>query len=82
MTLHTHMRMDGSWAVTGAGRRLPRRLMPAVRVVLRVESGATAYRVLLPAEVAIVVPHRLSRGTSARAGMRVQPPDRTQRQWG
>jgi len=48
LTLHTHLRMDGSWTVTRPGRRLPRRLMPDVRVVLEVGSGATAYGVLLP----------------------------------
>jgi hypothetical protein len=48
LTLHTHLRMDGSWTVTRPERRLPRRLMPDVRVVLGVGTGATAYGVLLP----------------------------------
>ena len=48
LTLHTHLRMDGSWTVTGPGKQLPRRVMPDVRVVLGVDSGATAYGVLLP----------------------------------
>ncbi|QIK67204.1 Fpg/Nei family DNA glycosylase [Nocardioides sp. HDW12B] len=48
LTLHTHLRMDGSWTVTGPGKQLPRRLMPDVRVVLGVDSGSTAYGVLLP----------------------------------
>lgn len=48
LTLHTHLRMDGSWTVTGPGRQLPRRLMPDVRVVLGVDTGHTAYGVLLP----------------------------------
>ena len=48
LTLHTHLRMDGSWTVTRPGRRLPRRLLPDVRVLLEVGSGATAYGVLLP----------------------------------
>ncbi len=48
LTLHTHLRMDGSWTVTRPDRRLPRRLMPDVRVVLGIETGATAYGVLLP----------------------------------
>jgi len=34
LTLHTHLRMDGSWTVLGAGRRLPRRLVPHIRVEL------------------------------------------------
>ena len=48
LTLHTHLRMDGSWTVTRPGRRLPGRLMPDVRVVLGVDSGATAYGIALP----------------------------------
>lgn len=48
LTLHTHLRMDGSWTVTRPGRRLPGRLMPDVRVVLEAEAGHTAYGVKLP----------------------------------
>jgi endonuclease VIII len=48
LTLHTHLRMDGSWTITRPGRRLPTRLMPDVRVVLQVESGETAYGLQLP----------------------------------
>ena len=48
LTLHTHLRMDGSWTVTGAGRRLPRRLWDDVRVVLEVDTGETAHGLLLP----------------------------------
>ena len=48
VTLHTHLRMQGSWSVVGAGKRLPGRLMPDVRVVLEAERGPTAYGVLLP----------------------------------
>ena len=54
LTLHTHLRMDGSWTVTGPGRRLPRRLWDDVRVVLEVDSGHTAHGLLLP--VVDVVP--------------------------
>lgn len=43
VTLHSHLRMDGEWSVVGAGKRLPTRLMPDVRVVLTAASGATAY---------------------------------------
>ncbi|WP_188943949.1 Fpg/Nei family DNA glycosylase [Nakamurella endophytica] len=48
LTLHTHLRMSGSWTVTGPGRRLPGRLMPQVRVLLGVDSGATAYGLDMP----------------------------------
>jgi endonuclease VIII len=48
LTLHTHLRMDGSWSVTRPGRRLPGRVVPDVRVVLEVDTGHTAYGVLLP----------------------------------
>ncbi len=47
-TLHTHLRMDGSWTVTGVGKRLPGRLMPDVRVVLETDAGTTAYGIKLP----------------------------------
>ncbi|RLV47782.1 Fpg/Nei family DNA glycosylase [Nocardioides mangrovicus] len=48
LTLHTHLRMDGSWTVTRPGRRLPARLMGDVRVVLATAGGPTAYGILLP----------------------------------
>ena len=48
LTLHTHLRMQGSWTVVGPGKRLPSRLMGDVRVVLEAEQGPTAYGVLLP----------------------------------
>jgi endonuclease-8 len=48
LTLHTHLRMDGSWTVTRPGRRLPSRLQPDVRVVLEVDTGDTAYGIRLP----------------------------------
>jgi endonuclease-8 len=47
ITLHTHLRMDGEWAVVGAGRSLPRRLLPEVRVVLATD-GPTAYALRMP----------------------------------
>lgn len=43
VTLHSHLRMDGSWTVTGPGKRLPTRLMPDVRLVLETDTGATAW---------------------------------------
>jgi endonuclease VIII len=42
-TLHSHLLMDGEWTITRPGKRLPTRLMPDVRLVLEVETGATAY---------------------------------------
>ncbi|QWC84706.1 DNA glycosylase [Nocardioidaceae bacterium] len=48
LTLHTHLRMEGSWTVTGPGKRLPRRIVPDVRVELAVASGRTAYGLSLP----------------------------------
>lgn len=48
LTLHTHLRMQGSWTVTRPGRRLPTRLMPDVRVVLETDLGHTAYGISLP----------------------------------
>ena len=48
LTLHTHLRMDGSWTVVGPGKRLPGKLMPDVRVLLACENGPTAYGLSLP----------------------------------
>lgn len=48
LTLHTHLKMTGSWTVTRPGRRLPRRLAPDVRVELGVVDGPTAYGITLP----------------------------------
>lgn len=48
LTLHTHLKMTGSWTVTRPGRRLPRRLDPDVRVLLDCVDGPTAYGITLP----------------------------------
>lgn len=48
LTLHTHLKMDGSWSVTRSGKRLPARLMPDVRVLLGCTDGTTAYGLSLP----------------------------------
>ena len=48
LTLHTHLRMTGSWTVTARGKRLPRRMLPDVRVLLELASGSTAYGISLP----------------------------------
>jgi len=47
-TLHTHLRMDGSWTVVRPGRTLPRTLDPDIRVLLAAEGGPTAYGLLIP----------------------------------
>ncbi|MDJ0469413.1 DNA-formamidopyrimidine glycosylase family protein [Rhodococcoides fascians] len=47
-TLHTHLRMTGSWTVVRAGRSIPRRVQPDVRVRLAAVDGPTAYGILLP----------------------------------
>ncbi|MTD16904.1 Fpg/Nei family DNA glycosylase [Nakamurella sp. YIM 132087] len=48
LTLHTHLRMTGSWTITSPGKRLPGRLMPDVRVLMGLDNGTTAYGILLP----------------------------------
>lgn len=48
LTLHTHLRMSGSWTVTRPGRRLPPRLQPSIRVLLTTDDGATAHGIDLP----------------------------------
>jgi endonuclease VIII len=48
LTLHTHLRMDGSWTVLRPGRRLPRHLDPDVRVRLDLEGGGSAVGLKLP----------------------------------
>ncbi|MHA3702089.1 Fpg/Nei family DNA glycosylase [Jatrophihabitans sp. YIM 134969] len=47
-TLHTHLRMQGSWSVVRPGRRLPRHVWPSVRVVLATVGGPTAHGLDLP----------------------------------
>ncbi|WP_299166898.1 DNA-formamidopyrimidine glycosylase family protein [uncultured Arthrobacter sp.] len=48
LTLHTHLKMQGSWTITALGKRLPRRLLPEVRVILETDDGPTAYGLNLP----------------------------------
>ncbi|HEY0240851.1 MAG TPA: DNA-formamidopyrimidine glycosylase family protein, partial [Friedmanniella sp.] len=48
LTLHTHLKMSGSWTVVGPGKRLPSRLMDQVRVLMELDSGSTAYGIDLP----------------------------------
>ena len=47
LTVHTHLRMSGSWTISPTGRWLPRTVMPDVRVLWRTE-GPAAYGVRLP----------------------------------
>ena len=47
-TLHTHLRMQGSWTVTAPGRAIPRRVQPDVRVRLRLDDGTTLWGLELP----------------------------------
>ncbi len=47
-TLHTHFRMEGSWTVVGAGRRLPRRFDPDIRVRLEARAGQVGYGLCIP----------------------------------
>ena len=47
-TLHTHLRMQGSWTVTRPGRVVPRRVQPQVRVRLLLGDGHTLWGVDLP----------------------------------
>ena len=61
LTLHTHLKMDGRWTLLAAGKVLPRRLDPDVRVVLGLAgrhgpAGPTLYGIALP--VVELVPTR------------------------
>ncbi len=47
-TLHTHLRMDGSWSVVRPGKTLPRALDPDIRVLLAAVGGPTAYGLTIP----------------------------------
>jgi endonuclease-8 len=47
-TLHTHLRMQGSWVITSAGRRIPTARMREVRVRMALEDGRTAWGLNLP----------------------------------
>lgn len=48
LTLHTHLRMDGDWALLRPGSRLPRRLEPDVRALLVADTGRTAAALRMP----------------------------------
>ena len=64
LTLHTHLRMDGQWSVLAPDKRLPRRVVPDVRLMLALDDGQHAFAVRMPvvellatAAEAIVVGH-------------------------
>jgi endonuclease VIII len=48
LTLHTHLLMDGEWALLGPGKRLPARLLPDVRVLLVTDEQRTAAGLRMP----------------------------------
>ncbi|PPH99635.1 endonuclease VIII [Rathayibacter sp. AY1D1] len=47
-TLHTHLRMQGSWTVTAPGRAVPRSVQKDVRVRLRLDDDSTVWGIDLP----------------------------------
>ena len=47
VTLHSHLRMDGEWKLTGPGKVLPHGFTPHVRLVLETDAGTTAWGVRL-----------------------------------
>lgn len=46
-TLHSHLRMDGSWSTLAPGRRLPGKVVPHVRLVLGLDDGRTVHGIRL-----------------------------------
>ncbi|QHF25163.1 Fpg/Nei family DNA glycosylase [Rathayibacter sp. VKM Ac-2804] len=48
LTLHTHLRMQGSWTVTSPGRSVPRGVQKDVRVRLRLDDGVALWGIDLP----------------------------------
>ncbi len=47
-TVHSHLRMSGSWSVLGPGRRLPRAVAADLRIALHLADGRTAAGIALP----------------------------------
>jgi endonuclease-8 len=47
-TLHTHLRMQGSWTITRAGRRLPADAARSARVRMALDDGRTVWGLDLP----------------------------------
>lgn len=48
LTLHTHLRMQGSWTVLGPGRRLPAGVRDRARLLLHLDDGSTAVALDMP----------------------------------
>jgi endonuclease-8 len=46
-TLHSHLRMDGSWSTLAPGKRLPGKVVPHVRLVLGLDDGRTVHGIRL-----------------------------------
>ena len=46
-TLHSHLRMDGSWSTLAPGKRLPAALQPHVRLVWSLDDGRTVHGIRL-----------------------------------
>ncbi|MDZ5662852.1 Fpg/Nei family DNA glycosylase [Nocardioides sp. zg-1308] len=46
-TLHSHLRMDGSWSTLAPGKRLPGAVQPHVRLVLGLDDGRTVHGIRL-----------------------------------
>ena len=46
-TLHSHLKMDGSWSTLAPGKRLPGRVQPHVRLVLALDDGRTVHGIRL-----------------------------------
>ena len=47
VTLHSHLRMDGSWSTLAPGKRLPARVVPHVRLVLALDDRRTVHGIRL-----------------------------------
>ncbi|MFD5826980.1 DNA-formamidopyrimidine glycosylase family protein [Lentzea sp. NPDC060358] len=48
LTVHSHLRMSGSWSVLRPGRRLPARVLPQLRIAVHLDDGRTLVGVALP----------------------------------
>ena len=57
-TVHTHFRMQGSWTVLGAGRRLPRARSDAARLLLGLGDGRHSERSAVTVASVIFVPFK------------------------
>ena len=57
VTLHTHLRMQGSWSITGTGKTLPRAMHEKVRVRMRLDDGRTMWGLDLPVVETVPTSH-------------------------